>query len=212
MKGPSGQTKELRLVIKADVHGSVEAVGQAVNKLSTHKVKVDIVDKAVGMVTESDVNRAAASKGLVLGFNVRPESGAEAAAKVQGVKIETYGIIYELIDSVRKHMEDLLEPIRTERKLGRAEVRMLVNVPKLGTIAGSAVLDGLIRRNAMVRVWRENKQVHQGKVASLRRFKDDVKEVVQGFECGIGIDGFSDLKEGDVIEAYEIEETRPSLD
>jgi len=211
VKGPSAGSKELRLVIKADVHGSVEAVAEAVNKLSTHKVKVEVIEKAVGMVTESDVMRAAASKGLVVGFNVRPESGAENAAKAQGVSIETYRIIYDLIDGVRKHMEALLEPIRTERKLGRAEVRMLVNVPKLGTIAGSAVLEGTIRRNSMVRVWRENKQVHHGKIASLRRFKDDVKEVVQGFECGIGIEGFSELKEGDIIEAYEIEETRPSL-
>jgi len=210
-KGP-GSMKELRLVLKADVHGSLEAVQEAVTKLSTKKVRTEVIDSSVGMITESDVMRAAASKGMVIGFNVRTESGSEAAAKAQGVEIETYRIIYDLTDAVRKHMEDLLEPIRTEKKLGRAEVRMLVNVPKLGTIAGSAVQDGLIRRNSMIRVWRENKQVHQGKVASLRRFKDDVKEVVQGFECGIGIEGFSDLKEGDIIEAYEIEETRPSLD
>ena len=210
-KGP-GSMKELRLVIKADVHGSLEAVQEAVTKLSTKKVRTEIIDSSVGMITESDVMRAAASKGMVIGFNVRTESGSEAAAKAQGVEIETYRIIYDLTDAVRNHMEDLLEPIRTEKRLGRAEVRMLVNVPKLGTIAGSAVQDGLIRRNSMIRVWRENKQVHQGKIASLRRFKDDVKEVVQGFECGIGIEGFSDLKEGDIIEAYEIEETRPSLD
>jgi translation initiation factor IF-2 len=211
VKGPTTQSKELRVVIKADVQGSAEAVAQAINKLSTPKVKVEIVERGVGMVTESDVMRAAASKGLVLGFNVRPESGSEAAAKAQGVKIQTYSIIYELIDGVRSAMEDLLEPIRTEKKLGRAEVRMLVNVPKLGTIAGSAVTEGIIKRNALVRLYRENKQVYSGKVASLRRFKDDVKEVAQGFECGIGIDGYSELKEGDIIEAYEIEETRPSL-
>ncbi|MCI0570882.1 MAG: translation initiation factor IF-2, partial [Myxococcaceae bacterium] len=211
VKAPVSRTKELRVVVKADVQGSVEAVAQALGKLSTPKVKVEIIDKAVGMVTEGDVMRAAASRGMVIGFNVRPESGSEAAAKAEGVKIETYSIIYELIDGVRSDMEDLLEPIRTEKKLGRAEVRMLVNVPKLGTIAGSSVVEGTIKRTALIRLWRENKQIYSGRVASLRRFKDDVKEVAQGYECGIGIDGYSDLKEGDIIEAYEIEETRPSL-
>jgi translation initiation factor IF-2 len=206
-----GGPKELRVVIKADVQGSAEAVKQAVEKLSTAKVRVEVVHTGVGAMTESDVMRAAASKGVVLGFNVKPESGSEAAAKAQEVKLQTYSIIYELIDGVRKDMEDLLEPIRTERKLGRAEVRTTFNVPKLGVIAGSAVLDGTIKRGAFVRLIRENKQLFSGKMASLRRFKDDVKEVAQGFECGIGIENFNDLKPGDIIEAYEIEETRPSL-
>ncbi len=206
-----GGPKELRLVIKADVQGSAEAVSEAVKKLSTHKVRVEIIHSGVGAMTEGDVMRAAASKGLVLGFNVKPESGTEAAAKAQEVTLETYGIIYELIDGVRKAMEDLLEPIRTERKLGRAEVRNTFNVPKLGTIAGAAVLDGVMKRGAFVRLLRDSKQLFSGRMASLRRFKDDVKEVAQGFECGIGIENYSDLKPGDIIEAYEIEETRPSL-
>ncbi|HZI10586.1 MAG TPA: translation initiation factor IF-2, partial [Myxococcus sp.] len=206
-----GGPKELRVVIKADVQGSAEAVKQAVQKLTTHKVKVDIVHTGVGAITEGDVMRAAASKGVVLGFNVNPESGAEAAAKAQEVKLQSYSIIYELIDGVRTEMEDLLEPIRTERKLGRAEVRNTFNVPRLGTIAGAAVLDGVIKRGSFVRLMRENKQLFSGKMASLRRFKDDVKEVAQGFECGIGIENFNDLKPGDIIEAYEIEETRQSL-
>jgi translation initiation factor IF-2 len=155
--------------------------------------------------------RAGASKGLVVGFNVKYESGTEAAAKQQEVRLQTYSIIYELIDGVRSAMEDLLEPIRTERKLGRAEVRNLFNVPKLGTIAGSAVIEGTIKRSAFIRLLRENKQVYSGKLASLKRFKDDVREVAQGFECGIGIENYSDLKAGDIIEAYEIEETRQSL-
>jgi translation initiation factor IF-2 len=205
------EQKELKVVLKADVSGSLEAVADAVNKLSTKKVKVTIVQKGVGMMTETDINNAAAFGAMVLGFNSRPESGAEAAAKHLEVKWATYGIIYELLDAVIRHMEDLLEPIRTEKKLGKAEVRSLFNVPKLGTIAGSAVLDGVIKRNAFVRLFRANKQIHQGKVASLRRFKDDVKEVTNGFECGIGIDGFNELQPGDVIEAFEIEETRPSL-
>nr|P55875.1 RecName: Full=Translation initiation factor IF-2 [Stigmatella aurantiaca]CAA61162.1 initiation factor 2 (IF2) [Stigmatella aurantiaca] len=206
-----GGPKELRVVIKADVQGSAEAVKQAVQKLTTHKVKVEVIDTGVGAITESDVMRAAASKGVVLGFNVKPESGAESAAKAEGVMLRSFSIIYELIDGVRSSMEELLEPIRTERKLGRAEVRNTFNVPKLGTIAGAAVLDGVIKRGAFVRLMRENKQLFAGKMASLRRFKDDVKEVAQGFECGIGIENFNDLKAGDIIEAYEIEETRQSL-
>jgi translation initiation factor IF-2 len=206
-----GGPKELRVVIKADVQGSAEAVKQAVTKLTGPKVRVEIIDTGVGAITESDVMRAAASKGLVVGFNVKPESGAESAAKAQQVALQTYSIIYELIDGVRTAMEELLEPIRTERKLGRAEVRNTFNVPKLGTIAGAAVLDGVIKRGAFVRLMRENKQLFSGKMASLRRFKDDVKEVAQGFECGIGIENFNDLKAGDIIEAYEIEETRQSL-
>ncbi|PTL77893.1 translation initiation factor IF-2 [Vitiosangium sp. GDMCC 1.1324] len=206
-----GGPKELRLVIKADVQGSAEAVSEAVQKLSTHKVRVEIIHSGVGAMTEGDVMRAAASKGLVVGFNVKPESGTEAAAKAQEVTLQTYSIIYELIDGVRKAMEDLLEPIRTERKLGRAEVRNTFNVPKLGTIAGAAVLDGVMKRGAFVRLLRDSKQLFSGRMASLRRFKDDVKEVAQGFECGIGIENYTDLKPGDIIEAYEIEETRPSL-
>ncbi len=206
-----GGPKELRVVIKADVQGSAEAVKQAVQKLTTHKVKVEVVHSGVGAITEGDVMRAAASKGVVLGFNVNPESGAEAAAKAQDVTLRSYSIIYELIDGVRSDMEGLLEPIRTERKLGRAEVRNTFNVPRLGTIAGAAVLDGVIKRGSFVRLMRENKQLFSGKMASLRRFKDDVKEVAQGFECGIGIENFNDLKPGDIIEAYEIEETRQSL-
>ncbi|MFL5347073.1 MAG: translation initiation factor IF-2 [Hyalangium sp.] len=206
-----GGPKELRVVIKADVQGSAEAVKQALTKLTGPKVRVEIIDTGVGAITESDVMRAAASKGLVVGFNVKPESGAESAAKAQQVALQTYSIIYELIDGVRTAMEELLEPIRTERKLGRAEVRNTFNVPKLGTIAGAAVLDGVIKRGAFVRLMRENKQLFSGKMASLRRFKDDVKEVAQGFECGIGIENFNDLKPGDIIEAYEIEETRQSL-
>jgi translation initiation factor IF-2 len=207
----TGETKELRLVLKGDVQGSVEAVAQAVTKLAGPKVGVDIIHKGVGAMTESDVMLAAASKGMVVGFNVKPESGAEAAAKAQGVGIYTYSIIYELIDGVKAAMTGLLEPIRTEKKLGRAEVRNTFNVPRLGTIAGVSVLDGVMRRGSQVRILRENKQVGAGKVTSLKRFKDDVREVEKGFECGVGVEGFTDFKNLDVIEAFEIEETRPSL-
>jgi translation initiation factor IF-2 len=205
------EAKELRLVLKGDVQGSLEAVAQAVTKLASPKVGVDIIHKGVGAMTESDVMLAAASKGLVVGFNVKPESGAEAAAKAQGVSLYTYSIIYELIDGMKVAMTGLLEPIRTEKKLGRAEVRNTFNVPRLGTIAGVAVVDGVIRRSAQVRIIREGKPVGAGKVASLKRFKDDVREVEKGFECGVGIEGFNEFKAGDLIEAFEIEETRPSL-
>ncbi len=207
----TGEAKELRLVLKGDVQGSVEAVAQAVNKLAGPKVGVDIIHKGVGAMTESDVMLAAASKGMVVGFNVKPESGAEAAAKAQGVGIYTYSIIYELIDGVKAAMTGLLEPIRTEKKLGRAEVRNTFNVPRLGTIAGVAVLDGLMRRGAQVRILREGKQMGAGKVTSLKRFKEDVREVEKGFECGVGVEGYTDFKNLDIIEAFEIEETRPSL-
>ena len=207
----TGEAKELRVVLKADVQGSVEAISQAIEKLSTAKVKVEIIHKGVGAMTETDVMLAAASKGIVVGFNVKPESGAEATAKHQGVAMKTYSIIYELLEGVRQAMEGMLEPIRSEKKLGRAEVRNLFNVPRLGTIAGAAVLDGTIKRTALIRLLRDNKQVYAGRMASLKRFKDDVREVAQGFECGIGIENYSDMKPGDIIEAYEIEETRPSL-
>jgi translation initiation factor IF-2 len=207
----TGEQKELRIVLKGDVQGSVEAVAQAVSKLAGPKVGVDIIHKGVGAMTESDVMLAAASKGIVIGFNVKPESGAEAAAKAEGVALYIYSIIYELLDGVKVAMTGLLEPIRTEKKLGRAEVRNTFNVPRLGTIAGVAVLDGVMRRGSQVRILREGKQVGAGKVTSLKRFKDDVREVEKGFECGVGVEGYTDFKNLDVIEAFEIEETRPSL-
>ncbi|MBI3185683.1 MAG: translation initiation factor IF-2 [Myxococcales bacterium] len=210
-KMKAGEQKDLKLVVKADVQGSVEAVSQAVEKLATRKVKVSIVHKGVGAMTESDVMLASASKGAVVGFAVRPESGAESTAKEQGVPMQTFTIIYELLDGVKRMMEGMLEPIRTERRLGRAEVRNLFNVPKLGTIAGAAVIDGTSKRTALIRLLRDNRQIYTGRMASLRRFKDDVREVEKGFECGIGIENYQDLKPGDIIEAYEIEETRPSL-
>ena len=173
---------------------------------------MDIIHKGVGAMTESDVMLAAASKGMVIGFNVKPESGSEAAAKAQGVTIQTYSIIYELIDGVKAAMSGLLEPIRTEKKLGRAEVRNTFNVPRAGDHRRRG---GGRRASCAATPWcaslRENKQLGAGKVTSLKRFKDDVREVEKGFECGVGVEGFTDFKAGDVIEAFEIEETRPSL-
>jgi len=210
-KGKKDQGKELRIIIKADVGGSVEALKAALIKLSTPKVAVDVIHSGVGNVTESDVNLAAASKALIVGFNTKSESKAGEAASKVGVEIKHYSIIYNALDEVKLAMEGLLESIIKEKPLGKAKVQALFNVPKLGTIAGSSVLDGKITRTAMVRVQRDSKSIFTGKIASLRRFKDDVKEVDKGFECGIGIEGFNELKEGDIIDAYELETIRPSL-
>ncbi|MHB8421013.1 MAG: translation initiation factor IF-2 [Myxococcales bacterium] len=206
-----GEAKELKLIVKADVQGSVEAVADALKKLATKKVEVNVLHQAVGGISESDVMLAATSGAVIVGFNVRPEAkGAEIAAQ-QGVEIKLYTIIYEAVDDVRKAMEGLLEPTRREKLLGRAEVRNLFTVPKMGTIAGVAVTEGKINRSAFVRLIRDNVPLFTGKVGSLRRFKDDVREVQSGFECGVGLENYHDIKPGDVLEAFEVEEIRQSL-
>ncbi len=206
-----GEAKELKLIIKGDVQGSVEAVAEALKKLATKKVAVNVLHQAVGGISESDVNLAATSGAVIIGFNAKPETKAAEIAAQHGVEIKLYSIIYEAVDDVRLAMEGLLEPTRREKPIGRAEVRNLFNVPKLGTIAGVAVVDGKLSRNAFVRLVRDNVPVFTGKVGSLRRFKDDVREVQSGFECGVGLENYSDIKPGDVIEAFEVEEIRQSL-
>jgi translation initiation factor IF-2 len=207
--GASDGPKELALIVKADVQGSAEAISASLGKLSTDKVKVNVIHVAVGGVTESDVQLAQASRGIVVGFHVRPDAKARKAAEGSGVEIRTYQIIYELLDEVKAAMAGLLPPTTKEVVLGQAEVRQLFSIPKVGTIAGSYVTDGLIRRGAKGRLVRDGVQIWEGKFASLKRFKDDAREVQTGFECGIGLDGFNDLKAGDVIEAFEIE-SRPA--
>jgi translation initiation factor IF-2 len=211
-KAKSGGAKELNVVVKADMQGSAEAISQALTKLSTRKVKVVVLDSGVGAVTESDVLTAAAGKGIIVGFHTKPETKVDQIASQQSVKILLFDIIYEAADTIREEMVGLLDPIIKEKPLGKAEVRAVFNIPRAGTIAGSAVTEGVIKRGAHVRVLRERKVVHSGKIGSLRRIKDDVKEVQSGFECGIGIENFSDFKVGDVFDAYELEEIRPSLD
>jgi translation initiation factor IF-2 len=211
-KGKAVNAKVLNVVVKADVQGSAEAVKQALEKAATKKVGVKVLTSGVGNVTESDVLTAVAGKAVIVGFNTKPETKVEQIASQQDVKILLFNIIYEAVDKIREEMAGLLEPIIKEKPLGKAEVRALFNIPKIGAIAGSAVTEGVIRRGAHVRVLRDRKVVHSGKVGSLRRLKDDVREVQSGFECGIGIEGFGDVKAGDVIEAYELEEIRPSLD
>lgn len=201
-KVQKGDLKELVVVLKADVAGSVEAVKGLLDKLGTDEIKVKIVHSAVGGVTESDVLLASTAKGIVVGFNVRPDGAASALAKEQGVEIKTYTIVYELIDDIKKSMSGLLAPEVVEKAMGRAEVREIFVVPKMGAIAGCLISDGKINRNSLLRLVRDGRVVYEGKVGSLRRFKDDVKEVAAGFECGIGIENFNDIKAGDVIEAF----------
>ncbi len=207
-----GSVKELAIVIKADVQGSSEALAGAVEKLSTEAVKLRVIHNGVGGIMESDVLLAAASRAIIIGFNIRPEPKATALAEQQGVDIRLYTIIYDAIADIKAAMEGLLEPTLKERVLGRAEVRQVFTIPKIGAIAGSYVLDGTISRaSAGVRVIRDNVVVYQGKLASLRRFKDDVREVQQGYECGLSIENFNDVKSGDVIEAYTIDKIAAKL-
>jgi translation initiation factor IF-2 len=204
-KVKAGAAKELSVVLKADVAGSLEAIKGMFEKAGTEEVKVKIVHSGVGGISESDVLLAGTAHGLVLGFNVRPDGSAQKLAKEKNIEIKVYTIIYELIDDVKKALGGLLAPEIVEKSLGRAEVRNTFSVPKSGVIAGCSVLDGKITRSNQLRLVRDGRIVYQGKVSSLKRFKDDVKEVASGFECGIGIENFNDIKVGDVIEAFEVE-------
>jgi translation initiation factor IF-2 len=210
-KMKAAETPELAIILKADAQGSVEAIADALTKLNSERVRNKIIHKAAGGVSESDLALAAASGAAIIGFNVRAARGLEDEADKRGVYFKYFSIIYELVDSVKALMEGKLPPILEEVVVGRAEVRQPINVPKLGTIAGSAVVDGKITRNAHLRLIRDEIVIYNGKIGSLRRFKDDVKEVKSGYECGIGFENYNDIKIGDVIEAYEIKETRPTL-
>ena len=205
-----GRVKELPLILKCDVQGSVEVLTDVLNKLSTEKVKVRILHSGAGAVTETDVLLASASNAIIIGFSVRPERKAQELAEAEGVEIRLYTVIYNVANDIKNAMIGLLEYKTQEKYLGRAEVRDTFRVPKYGFVAGSHVLDGIIKRNTEVRLLRDNVVVHEGKIASLRRFKDDVGEVKSGFECGIGFEGFSDIKVGDIIEAYTIEKIQPT--
>ncbi|MFN8549802.1 MAG: translation initiation factor IF-2 [Polyangiaceae bacterium] len=202
---------ELKLIIKADVQGSVEALRESLVKLSTEKVKVSVVHAAVGAITEGDVNLAVAAKGIIIGFNVRPAGKATSLAQQEGVQIRQYSIIYNVVDDVKAAMEGLLAPTLVEKELGKAEVRQVFKLSKAGTIAGTMVVQGLVRRSATARLVRDAAVIWSGKVSSLKRFKDDVREVKEGFDCGIGLEGYNDIKEGDFIEFFEIEEVKQTL-
>jgi translation initiation factor IF-2 len=207
-----GSVKELALVIKSDVQGSAEALTAGVEKLATAAVKLRVIHSGVGGITESDVLLAAASNAIIIGFNVRPEPKASALAEQQGVDVRLYTIIYDAMAEIKGAMEGLLEPTLKERTLGRAEVRQVFTVSKAGVIAGAYVVEGTITRAAVgVRVLRDNVVVYAGKLGSLRRFKDDVREVQQGYECGISVENFNDVKAGDIIEAYAIDKIAAKL-
>ncbi|HKY38616.1 MAG TPA: translation initiation factor IF-2 [Polyangiaceae bacterium] len=202
---------ELKLIIKADVQGSVEAVSDSLTRLSTQKVKVSVVHSAAGAITEGDVNLAVAAGAIIIGFNVRPAGKASALAQKENIQIRHYTIIYNVVDEVKAAMEGLLAPTMVEKNIGKAEIRQVFKTSKAGAIAGSMVVEGVIKRAAGARLLRDGASIWQGKIGSLKRFKDDAKEVKEGFDCGIGLDGFSEFKEGDIIEAFEVEEVKQTL-
>jgi translation initiation factor IF-2 len=199
----TGDVKELRVVLKGDVQGSVEAVTDALSRMSTNEVKLRVIHGSVGGITESDILLAAASNAIVIGFNVRPESKGAALAAKEGVDVRLYTIIYEAVADVRAAMEGMLEPTYREQTQARVEIRQIFNIAGIGTIAGCYVTEGKVARGNMVRLLRDQVVVHEGKLASLKRFKDDVREVAAGYECGLSLEGFQDIKQGDVLESYE---------
>ena len=203
--------KELPLIIKGDVTGSVEVLADSLQKMSTEKVRIKVIHTGVGAINESDILLASASNAIIIGFNVRPDRKSAEAAEQEGVEIRLHSIIYEVQDEIRKAMLGLLDPVYKENFLGRALVQEVFRIPKIGTIAGCRVTDGSIKRDAEVRVVRGGEQVFKGKLGSLKRFKDDAREVTNGMECGIGINGFSDIQQGDTIEAFAMERVAAEL-
>ena len=207
-----GEIKDLNLILKADVHGSIEALGEALTKLSNEEVKVNVVHSATGTIIESDITLAAVSNAIIIGFNVRPTPKVQVFAGEENVDMRFYNVIYDVIKDVKDAMVGLMESTFKEHVIGSAEVREVFQIPKVGAIAGSYVTDGKIERGQSIRVLRDGVVLYEGKNSSLRRFKDDVKEVQAGYECGIGVENFNDIKVGDVLESYYLEEIRPAID
>src|SRR5262245_30816339 len=209
----AGGVADLNIVLKGDVQGSVEAIVGELEKIEHPEVRVNVIHTGVGAITENDINLAAASGAMVVGFNVRPSTEARQLAERQGIEIRQYRVIYQLTEDIQQALVGMLSPVETEAVIGEAEVRALFRVSRLGTIAGCMVTSGVVRRGANVRIFREGTRIHETTVAQLKRFKDDAREVAEGFECGILLDGFNDLREGDVFEIYETREVeRTSLD
>jgi translation initiation factor IF-2 len=202
----AGGVQDLNIVIKGDVQGSVEAIVSELGKIQHDEVRVNVIHTGVGGITENDVNLAAASGGMVVGFNVRPSAEVRAAAERAGVEIRLYRVIYQLTEEIEQALVGMLTPVETEAIIGEVEVRALFKVSRLGTIAGCMVTSGLVRRNSSVRIFRDGTRIHETTVSALKRFKDDVREVTEGFECGILLEGFNDLREGDVFEVFETRE------
>jgi translation initiation factor IF-2 len=205
------EEKELRVVLRADVHGTMEAIRDSIEKLSTAKVKLKAIHCGVGAVTERDVMLASASEAMIIGFRVRPEPAARKLSDQEEVEIRTYEIVYEVLDDMVQAMEGLLPPQITERVVAHAEVRQLFTIPRVGTIAGCYINEGTVARANPVRVVRDGIVVYQGPLSSLRRFKDDVREVAPGLECGMAIQNFNDVKVGDILESYVVEEAPATL-
>ena len=202
----AGNLKELPLIVKADVQGSVEAVKQSLVKLSNEEVVVKVIHGGVGAINESDVTLASASNAIIIGFNVRPDATAKSVAEQEGVDLRLYRVIYQAIEDVEAAMKGMLDPVFEEKVLGHAEVRQIFKASGVGNIAGSYVLDGVFQRNCQVRITRDGEQIFEGALASLKRFKDDVKEVKAGYECGLVFEDFNDIKEEDRVEAYTMVE------
>jgi len=206
-----GEVKELAIVLKADVQGSIGALRESLERLSTDAVKLRIIHDSVGAISETDVMLASASNAIIVGFSVRPAPQAQKLAEQERVDVRLHTIIYQAIDEIRAAMVGLLEPKFEERPVGRVEVRETFNITRVGTVAGSYVVEGKVTRDGLVRVVRDGRVVHTGRVGSLRRFKEDVSDVAAGYECGIGIANFNDVKIGDVLEVYELVEVAPKL-
>jgi len=207
----AGEVQELKVMIKGDVQGSVEALKGMLEKLSTKEVRLNVIRAAAGAISDDDVMMASASDAIIIGFNVRPIASAKMLAEREKVDIRKYNIIYRAQEDIQKAMEGMLSPELKEQDIGKAEVRSIFKVPKIGIIAGCYMLEGAVHRNSQVRIIRDAIEIFQGKINSLRRFKDDAKEVVAGFECGIGIENCNDLKEGDMLEIFETVEVARSL-
>jgi translation initiation factor IF-2 len=206
-----GKIRELKLIIKADVQGSLEAIKETLNKVSVPEIKWNIIHEGVGSINASDVILAIASDALILGFHVNAEEGAKELSAKEGIDIRTYNIIYELANDIKGALEGMLEPKLKKVFLGRAEVRKIFKLSRAGTVAGCFVTKGKINRSALVGLLRNGEVIYEGKFSSLKRFKDDVREVQEGFDCGLTLSGFEDIKEGDIIEAYEIEKIARKL-
>jgi translation initiation factor IF-2 len=207
----AGEVKELPVVIKGDVQGSIEALQGTFDKLTRDDVKVKVLHGAVGAINESDITLARASNALIIGFNVRANPQAREMAKRDGVDIRYYSIIYDAADDVKRMMAGLLDPVYQEKFIGYAEVRDIFNISRVGTIAGCMITEGVVKRGAKVRLLRDNVVIHEGSLGQLKRFKDDVKEVKSGFECGISFENYNNLKVGDVIECFEMEQIEQEL-
>ncbi len=206
----AGKMKDLNIVVKADVQGSVEAVKQSLERISNDEVRVNVIHGAVGAINESDVMLASASNAIIVGFNVRPTNGASDAAEDAGVDLRMYRVIYDAIEDIEKAMKGMLEPTFREEVTGHVEIRTTFKVSGVGTIGGAYVLDGKIRRDSLVRVVRDGIVIHEGELNSLKRFKDDVKEVNAGYECGLSVSNYNDIKkDGDIIEAYIMAQVEP---